>query len=428
MNYCYDDKLEIVGGNRLFGTFKNQTSKNAVLPIMSASIMAEGVVEIRQVPDILDVKNMKKILRKLGVKVTKKKDSLLLDSSKISCFQVDENLSKTMRSSIFLLGALLSRFKEAHITFPGGCKIGNRPIDLHIDALKKLNVKVIEDESGFFFDGRSAKPNKIKLKIPSVGATENIVQFAVKLKGKTEIFNPAREPEVVDLCNFLNSMGAKIVGAGTKKITIYGVDSLFGIQYTPIKDRIVSGTIMIATALTKGKVTIIDGCAKENESLIKILSSIGCKIDLENDIIKVSREGELKNINIVTGYFPKFPTDLQSIILPLLCVAEGNSKVQELVFENRFLIAKELNRMGANISLSNAHTALVRGLSALRGRTVKATDLRGGAGLVLAGLIAKGKTIISDVHFIDRGYDHIEHMLSSLGANIRRVCQKQKSR
>ena len=219
-------------------------------------------------------------------------------------------------------------------------------------------------------------------------------------------------------------MGAKIVGAGTKKITIYGVDSLFGIQYTPIKDRIVSGTIMIATALTKGKVTIIDGCAKENESLIKILSSIGCKIDLENDIIKVSREGELKNINIVTGYFPKFPTDLQSIILPLLCVAEGNSKVQELVFENRFLIAKELNRMGANISLSNAHTALVRGLSALRGRTVKATDLRGGAGLVLAGLIAKGKTIISDVHFIDRGYDHIEHMLSSLGANIRRVCQK----
>ena len=428
MNYCYDDKLEIVGGNRLFGTFKNQTSKNAVLPIMSASIMAEGVVEIRQVPDILDVTNMKKILRKLGVKVTKKKDSLLLDSSKISRFQVDENLSKTMRSSIFLLGALLSRFKEAHITFPGGCKIGNRPIDLHIDALKKLNVKVIEDESGFFFDGRSAKPNKIKLKIPSVGATENIVQFAVKLKGITEIFNPAREPEVVDLCNFLNSMGAKIVGAGTKKITIYGVDSLFGIQYTPIKDRIVSGTIMIATALTKGKVTIIDGCAKENESLIKILSSIGCKIDLENDIIKVSREGELKNINIVTGYFPKFPTDLQSIILPLLCVAEGNSKVQELVFENRFLIAKELNRMGANISLSNAHTALVRGLSALRGRTVKATDLRGGAGLVLAGLIAKGKTIISDVNFIDRGYDHIEHMLSSLGANIRRVCQKQKSR
>ena len=428
MNYCYDDKLEIVGGNRLFGTFKNQTSKNAVLPIMSASIIAEGVVEIRQVPDILDVTNMKKILRKLGVKVTKKKDSLLLDSSKISRFQVDENLSKTMRSSIFLLGALLSRFKEAHITFPGGCKIGNRPIDLHIDALKKLNVKVIEDESGFFFDGRSAKPNKIKLKIPSVGATENIVQFAVKLKGITEIFNPAREPEVVDLCNFLNSMGAKIVGAGTKKITIYGVDSLFGIQYTPIKDRIVSGTIMIATALTKGKVTIIDGCAKENESLIKILSSIGCKIDLENDIIKVSRKGELKNINIVTGYFPKFPTDLQSIILPLLCVAEGNSKVQELVFENRFLIAKELNRMGANISLSNAHTALVRGLSAPRGRTVKATDLRGGAGLVLAGLIAKGKTIISDVHFIDRGYDHIEHMLSSLGANIRRVCQKQKSR
>ena len=428
MNYCYDDKLEIVGGNRLFGTFKNQTSKNAVLPIMSASIMAEGVVEIRQVPDILDVTNMKKILRKLGVKVTKKKDSLLLVSSKISRFQVDENLSKTMRSSIFLLGALLSRFKEAHITFPGGCKIGNRPIDLHIDALKKLNVKVIEDESGFFFDGRSAKPNKIKLKIPSVGATENIVQFAVKLKGITEIFNPAREPEVVDLCNFLNSMGAKIVGAGTKKITIYGVDSLFGIQYTPIKDRIVSGTIMIATALTKGKVTIIDGCAKENKSLIKILSSIGCKIDLENDIIKVSREGKLKNINIVTGYFPKFPTDLQSIILPLLCVAEGNSKVQELVFENRFLIAKELNRMGANISLSNAHTALVRGLSALRGRTVKATDLRGGAGLVLAGLIAKGKTIISDVHFIDRGYDHIEHMLSSLGANIRRVCQKQKSR
>ena len=426
MNYNFFDKLEIVGGNKLFGTFKNQTSKNAVLPIMSASIMSSGVVKINQVPDIVDVTNMKKILRKLGVKIKKQKNDLILDPREIKNFKVDENLSKTMRSSIFLLGALLSKFKVANITLPGGCTIGARPIDLHIEALKKLNVLVTEHEKGFSFDATHARAGKVKLKIPSVGATENVVQFAITLSGKTTIYNPAREPEVVDLCNFLNAMGAKIVGAGTKKITIYGVDSLNGAQYKPIKDRIVAGTIMVATAITKGSVTIIDGCAKENKSLIKILSSMGCQIDIKNDIINVSREGELKNTNIVTGYFPKFPTDLQSIMLPLLCLAEGESKVKEKVFENRFLMVKELNRMGANITLFDAQTALVRGSTALRGRTVKATDLRGGAGLVVAGLVAKGKTIVSDVHYIDRGYDHIENMLFSLGADIRRVCQKQK--
>ncbi len=230
----------------------------------------------------------------------------------------------------------------------------------------------------------------------------------------------------MDLCNFLNKMGACIIGAGTNKITIYGVDSLKGGQYTPIKDRIVSGTIMVATALTKGDVSIYGGCVNENFSLIKILRSMGCQIEIKSDIIHIFCDGKLKPVDVETGYFPDFPTDLQSILLTLLATCGGESKVKEKVFENRFLTVGELNKMGANIALTDAHTAVIRASNGLTGRRVEASDLRGGAGLVLAGLVASGETIVSNIHFVDRGYDHIENMLSGLGADIRRVCQKQK--
>lgn len=426
MNYNCKDKIVINGGKKLEGTFVNQTSKNAVLPIMSASIMCDGIVKLYDVPNIVDVFNMKKIMSSLGVKVRARDKNLFLNSDNISFCEIDDNLSKSMRSSIFLLGALLSKFKRAKITLPGGCKIGARPIDLHIKALKKLNVKCKKLGEHLIFDASKARANKIKLKIPSVGASENIIQFACKLKGKTTIINPAREPEVVDLCNFLNKAGAKIVGAGSNKITIYGVDRLCGVQYYPIRDRIVSGTIMVATALTGGDVRIIGGCSKENESLIKILCSMGCQIETKSDIIHITREKKLVPANIETGYYPKFPTDLQTIMLTLLSTVEGKSVVSERVFENRFLTVCELNKMGANISLKDAHTAVINGTNCLAGSIVEVADLRGGASLVLAGLVAKGETIVSNVRLIDRGYDHIENMLSSLGADVRRICQKQK--
>ena len=275
---CY----EILPCKELKGTIKNQTSKNATLPIMSASLLCEGIVHLKDYPNITDVENMIKILKKIGVKIKKQNNGIILNTKTANCSEIDCELSKTMRSSLFLLGSMLSRFKSVMLTLPGGCMIGKRPIDIHIFALKKLGVKVTFIGEQVFFDAKNAKANKIKLKIPSVGATENIIQFASKLKGKTTILNPAKEPEVVDLCNFLNLMGAKILGAGTDKITIYGVDSLKGVKYTPIGDRIVSGTIMTAVAVCGGDVTIHNACPYQNQKIIEILRSMGCQIDYKN--------------------------------------------------------------------------------------------------------------------------------------------------
>ena len=421
-----NEYFEIVGGNKLFGEIKNQTSKNATLPILSASLLCDGVVKIKEVPNITDVDNMIKLLKNIGVKVKKEGNSLTLNPTKANNPNLDCELSKTMRSSLFLLGPMLSKFKEVDLTLPGGCKIGKRPIDLHIKAFKRLGVEVDMFDNHVFFRVKNIKPNRIKLKIPSVGATENIIQYACKLKGKTTIINPAREPEVVDLCNFLNQMGAKILGAGTKKITIYGVDKLLSTEYKPIGDRIVAGTLAIATAIAGGDVTITNAVPYQNLKLIEILIKMGCQVDIKNDIIHISRNGDLQNIvNISTGYYPDFPTDLQSLMLVLTCLSNGKTIVKENIFENRFLTISELKKLGANVELINGKTAKVFGCSNFIGADVYAMDLRGGASLVLAGLVAKGKTNVYDVHYIDRGYDHFEKMLSSIGANIKRICQKE---
>lgn len=416
------DSFEIIGGNKLYGTVKNQTSKNATLPILSACLLCDGVVKINEYPNITDVDNMLKILKKIGVKVQKKDNNLLLNMSKANNPTIDCELSKKMRSSLFLLGPMLSRFGEVDLTMPGGCKIGSRPIDIHIKAFKKLGVEVTQFEEHVLFNVKKAKANKIKLKIPSVGATENIVQFACKLKGKTTIINPAREPEVIDLCNFLNQMGAKIIGAGTKKITIYGVDKLNNTEYRPIGDRIVAGTIMSAVAIAGGDVTITNAVPYQNLKLIEILTKMGCQIEYKNDIIHIVRDNILHSAGLIeTGFYPNFPTDLQSIVLAISCVAHGETSIKENVFENRFLTVPELNKMGAKVDLVTQKQAQVIGVEQLVGTSVEGLDLRGGASLVLAGLISKGKTIVRNVHLIDRGYEHLEDMLSNLGADIRRI-------
>lgn len=417
--FMKNEVFKIIGGTKLNGKIKNQVSKNAILPIMSASLMAKGKTVLNQYPKISDVENMILILKKLGAKVIKSNGKLLIYTSDINGAFVDCELSKTMRSSIFLLGSLLARFKNACISMPGGCDIGKRPIDIHINALKKLGVKVTHIEDNILFDAKKAKPCRIKLKLPSVGATENLVQFCSTLEGKTTICNAAKEPEIIDLCNFLNKMGAKIYGAGTNKITIYGVNKLCSTTYKPMGDRIVSGTIMLATAICGGNVTISNACPHENLNLIKKLCSMGCQITTKNDIINIVRDKELISPKIIkTGFYPKFATDLQSQMLVTSCFANGLTYIKETIFENRFLIVDELNKMGAQIEILNNKSVLLSGKNCLTGANVFAGDLRGGAALVLAGLKAKGETIVHNIKFIDRGYEYLETMLNSLGANI----------
>lgn len=414
-----NDSFIIQGGNKLFGDIVNQTSKNATLPIMSACILCKEEITIYNYPKISDVKHMLSILKKLGAVVRIEENNLYINCKNINSSNIDCKLSKTMRSSVFLLGSLLGRTKKVILTQPGGCDIGKRPIDIHINSLKKLNVSVSFIDEYILFDATNAKPNKIKFKLPSVGATENLVEFCATLKGKSVIYNAAREPEVIDLCNFLNKMGAKILGAGTSKITIYGVDKLNGVTYKPMGDRIVSGTIACAVAVCGGDVIVHNASPYTNLKLIENLCSMGCQIDIKNDIMHIVQNNSLKSIKqIETGFYPNFATDLQSLILTTSCLAEGRTKVVENVFENRFLTLTELNKMGADIKQINNKVVEVTGVKRLVGASVQAKDLRGGAALVIAGLVASGEAVVRNVHFIDRGYEKLEEIFSSLGANI----------
>lgn len=414
--------FEIIGGNRLEGEIRNQTSKNASLPIMTASLMCDETVKLHNLPNITDVENMKKLLQNLGVRIEEKAGVTLINPSMANNNSMDSELCKTMRSSLFLLGSMLNKFGKVDLFLPGGCKIGKRPIDIHIAAFKKLGVEVKIYEDHVFFNAINPKPNKIKLRIPSVGATENIVQFACKLKGKTTILNAAREPEIVDLCNFLNHMGAKIFGAGTNKITIYGVDSLKHASYIPMGDRIAAGTIMAAVAVAGGDVVITNACPYQNLKFIKILRSMGCQIDIKNDIIHIVRNKSLHSIKRVsTGFYPEFPTDLQSLLLAVAATSEGKTKITERIFDNRFLVVKQMQKFNAKIRQINNRAVAVVGTSKLKPANVKAQDLRGGASLVVLSLGILGKSRVETIEYIDRGYEGLEYQLKSLGANIRRI-------
>lgn len=417
----------INGGKRLYGEIVNQTSKNATLPILSATLLANGSTTIVDYPKITDVENMLKILIKMGVDVKREENKLIINTEKADNLGIDTELSKTMRSSIFLLGSTLSRFKNVMLTLPGGCKIGARPIDIHINSMKKLGVKVSCLGNNIFFDSTEAKSGVVKLRKPSVGATENIIQFACKLKGKTTIYNAAREPEIVDLCNFLNSCGAKILGSGTNRIDIYGVDNLQGTTYKPIGDRIVAGTIASAVAICGGDVVIRNAVPYQNLKFIEKVRSMGCQINIKNDILHIVSSGNLKSCKeITTGYYPEFPTDLQSILLAVSVCCEGETVIKEQLFENRFLILTELLKLGAKFKIKDNRTVKIKGNKNLQSNELECKDLRGGAGLVLLALKIKGETIVSDIQYIDRGYEQMEEMLAVLGADIRRLWAKEK--
>ncbi|MFH5182833.1 UDP-N-acetylglucosamine 1-carboxyvinyltransferase [Paenibacillus sp. TAB 01] len=415
------EKLVIEGGRPLSGAIKIHGAKNAALPILAAGMMAEGTITIHNVPDLSDIQVMTGILRALGCRTEHQGDTVTVNTSTANSSHIPESLMSQMRSSIFLMGPLLARFGKVQVYQPGGCAIGDRKIDLHLRGLAALGATIEESGNTIVCTAAKLRGAEIVLDFPSVGATENIMMAAAMAEGMTTISNAAREPEIQDLQNFLNKMGAKIIGAGTDTITIEGVSQLTPCTYRIIPDRIVAGTMMIAAAVTRGTITLENVCAAHLTSAIHVLKRSGVQIAINGDIINVSCLTRPKAVErIVTSPHPSFPTDLQSQIMVLLSLADGLSIVKETVFESRFKHVDELTRMGSDIRV-DLNSAFIRGVPRLYGATVEATDLRAGAALVIAGLAAQGTTVIEQIHHIDRGYDRIEHMLSHLGASIHRV-------
>ena len=414
------DKLVIEGGRPLSGTIRIHGAKNAALPILAASLLAKDSVTIRNVPRLLDIEVMLDILRCLGCSARYDDRSVIVDSSLASSSHIPEFLMRQMRSSVFLTGPLLARFGEVQLYQPGGCAIGERKIDLHLRGLAALGAEIIEKGSRIVCRASELRGAEVILDFPSVGATENIMMAAVRARGRTTIIGAAREPEIQDLQAFLGAMGAQVQGAGTDTITVDGVPALHGGDYRIIPDRIVTGTVMVAAAATQGDVTIEEVQPAHLTSLIHALRRAGIQIAVDHDIIKVSAFGRPKAVDrIVTSPYPAFPTDLQAQVMTLLALSDGASLMKETIFEGRFKHVDELCRMGADIRV-DLNNAFIRGVPALYGTTVEATDLRAGAALVIAGLAAQGRTIVEHIHHIDRGYERIERMFRELGGAIAR--------
>ncbi|MEW6448391.1 MAG: UDP-N-acetylglucosamine 1-carboxyvinyltransferase [Bacillota bacterium] len=411
----------IKGPNRLQGTVKVSGSKNAVLPILAASLLCDGTTVIQGVPRLKDVAVMCEVLQHLAVKSGWEGDNLNIDTSAIRLEEVSEDLMRRMRASCLVLGPLLARFGRAKISQPGGCNIGSRPIDLHLKGLRLLGAEIKERSGYIMAEAGKLRGAEIHLDVPSVGATENLMMAAVFASGTTVIGNAAKEPEIVDLQNFLNRAGAKIRGAGTHTIRIEGVKSLHGPRgHRVIPDRIEAGTHIIAAALA-GETVVVENVIPEHvEPLLAKLREAGGMFSIEGDAIRVQRQEELKAVDIRTMPYPGFPTDLQPLICVFLTVAEGTSVVTETVFENRFKHVAELRRMGADIHVEG-RTVIIRGVRQLSGAHIVAPDLRAGAALVLAGLISENSTVIEDIEHIDRGYENLEGKYRSLGAMIERV-------
>lgn len=412
------DKYIINGGNKLYGSLQIKGAKNSVLPLLAGSILTNEKIILLNCPDITDVRNMLSILDNLGCKTLFDNGTITVDSSTLNNSTICPELAKELRSSIFLLGALLSRTGMAEVSYPGGCDIGLRPINLHISGLKALGVEITEEKD--FLNCRFKRPKtcSIFLDLPSVGATENLIMASVFLEGETVIKNCAKEPEIVDLQNFLNMMGADIVGAGTKTIYINGVKKLHGIQYTPISDRIVAGTYLIAGAMCGGEICLQNAIAEHNVSLLKKLSKTTCNVRVKNDTIVIRNSHRLKSLSSVqTMYYPGFPTDLQTQMLALQTICQGKCIIEENIFETRFRPVDEFLKMGANIVVDNNKASIV-GVEKLIGNSVVASDLRGGASLVLAALAAEGKSEVNSIFHIDRGYEDMAIQLGLIGADI----------
>ncbi|MBQ2975519.1 MAG: UDP-N-acetylglucosamine 1-carboxyvinyltransferase [Phascolarctobacterium sp.] len=416
------EKLIVKGGKRLVGTVKTSGAKNAVLPIIAASIMGVTPSHFDEVPMLEDVRTISEVLKSLGIKVeSKEKNVLDIDSTTINSYEPPCELMRNMRASFFIMGPLLARMGKARIHMPGGCAIGARPVDIHLKGFKALGV-VLKQEDGFI---EATTPNGLKGAIiyfdfPSVGATENVMMAAALAEGVTILENAAEEPEIVALANYLNKMGAKVRGAGTDVIRIEGVKELRGADYTIIPDRIEAGTYMIAAAMTGGDVIVDNVLPEHQKPLIAKLREAGAIVEEDIDKVRVIGTGSLKGVSIKTLPYPGFPTDMQAQIMAMMVVSEGNSRVTETVFENRFMHVAELNRMGAKITTAD-RSANIEGPAKLVGCDVRATDLRAGAAMILAGLVAEGETRIGDLFHIDRGYEDIVEKLRNLGADIERV-------
>ena len=399
-------------------------AKNAALPILCAGLLAETPLTLTGVPELRDVASTLRLLDTMGVKVSKDGDQVTLDASDVASFEATYEMVKTMRASILVLGPLLARFGTARVSLPGGCAIGSRPVDLHIKGLQAMGAAMhithgYIQASTLHLPNRRLQGAKYYMDLVTVTGTENLMMAAALAQGITVLENAAKEPEVVDLAECLNKMGAKITGAGTDTITIEGVERLTGAQHHIVCDRIEAGTYMVAAAMTGGEVTLKNARADLLEAVIEKLREAGASISHDSHSITVKSDGKLKAVNVRTAPHPAFPTDMQAQFMAMNTVAEGVSTVIETIFENRFMHVQELQRMGANIDVQG-NTALVQGVSALEGASVMATDLRASAGLVLAGLVADGETVIDRIYHLDRGYEKLEEKLNQLGAKVRR--------
>ena len=416
------DKISILGGKTLEGTITISGSKNAALPILVSSLLTREISNLDNVPNLLDITTMKELLISLGIKIVAKEKSLFIEPSNNISTHADYELVRKMRASVLVLGPLLARFGEAEVSLPGGCAIGSRPVDIHINALKKMGAK-LEIKDGYI---KASVPNKklvgadITFPKVSVGATENIIMAACLAKGKTIIRNAALEPEIDDLITVLNKMGANVYRLDSNKIEVEGVISLKGFSHSVMPDRIEAGTYAMAAVITAGRIELLKAEEKYLKNVIKYLNRVGAKIESTNNGINVEGPKVINNIDMKTEVYPGFPTDLQAQAMALMSVAEGSSVIEESIFENRFMHIAELVRFGANIKNKGVKAHIV-GCKVLNGAQVMATDLRASSSLILAGLRAEGETIINRVYHLDRGYENLEKKLSMCGANIRRI-------
>lgn len=414
-------KYIINGGRKLRGTVRVQGAKNAVLPLFAAALLTDERVVIHNCPDLIDVSNMARILNSLGAETERRGDTVTIDTGYMRSYEIPSRLAGELRSSIFTLGALLGRAKKAKVAYPGGCDIGLRPIDIHLKALCEMNVRIADRYGYILCDATDMRPADVTLDYPSVGATENVMLLAATADGVTTIANAAREPEVYDLQEFLNAMGARVSGAGTSFVKIEGVPKLKGAEYTTIPDRIAAGTYMIAAAICGGEVLLRNVCPEHINSLSVKLREAGAEVKADGSEILVRSEGRLRSPGCIeTRPYPGFPTDLQAPIGVLASVAEGTTVVVENIFETRFKHVAELTKMGASVKVKDK-VAVFTGVKTLNGAETAAMDLRGGAALILAGLRAHGTTVVNDIHHIERGYEAPEKVLSSLGADIVKV-------
>lgn len=411
-------QIIIEGGHTLSGTISISGAKNSAVALVPASVLCDDIVEIDNVPDISDIDALEEMLIYLGAKATRQASSIKIDTRTIKNCEIPEHISKKLRASYYFMGALLGKYKKAIMYFPGGCPIGARPINLHLKGFESLGATVIEEGNKYTIVAEELKGANIYLDTPSVGATINIMLAAVKATGKTVLENAAKEPEIVNVATMLNNMGAKIRGAGTSKITIVGVENLHGAYSEVIPDRIEAGTYMIAGALMGDNLVVDNIIPKHVESLISKFKEMKVPMEVYADHIVLSKSEHLKPTSIRTLGYPGFPTDLQQPLTTLLTQCNGKSKVEETIYENRFLNTEYLNAMGANIVVKNNKLIEVNGPTSFVGTTVKATDLRAGACLVLAGLKAEGETTITDAHHVLRGYENIIEKLSGVGAKI----------